>query len=152
MESNQTSTEHSRTSQSLKLRSAVKSLVQDTARRYPGQQLQKESIQAITEDWTDLAAEVGILRFTDGVRRSWQNCEFFPKPVNIREFLPVPRLRDGEQWNRELRELQERQRDGEKFYTLGDVFSAVASQIRTGKIKPSNPQWFEWAKQFKGKP
>lgn len=151
MESNQNSTEHSRTSQNSNLRSEVRRLVLDSARRYPGQEMSKESLQAVVDDWLVLADEVGLMRFTDGVRRTWQYCEFFPKPINIRELMPSPRMKDGERWNQELRGLEQRKRAGEKFYTLADVFSAVASKIRTGAIKPKNPSWFEWAKQFKGK-
>jgi hypothetical protein len=97
-----------------------------------------------------LAKEAGFARFEQCIHRSWQYCEFFPKTVNIRELLPSPRLADGERWNLELRELQARQSAGEKFYTMGDVLETFADQIRSGKVKPRDPNWIEWAKNFKG--
>jgi len=100
-----------------------------------------------------LADEVGILRFTDGVRRSWQHCEFFPKPVNIREFIQPPKMRDGEAWNRELRHFEQCKRDGEKFYSLADVLVEFRKRVESGKVKGHDEKAQKtleaWAKMLK---
>lgn len=132
------------------MKSEVRRLVLDTARRYPAQKLDKENIAALVDDWLVVAEESGFMRFEAGVHRTWQYCEFFPKTVNIRELMPPPRMADGERWNRELRELQARKLAGEKFYTMGDVLEEFANRIRSGKIRPRDPNWIEWAKHFKG--
>lgn len=133
------------------IKAQVKSLLNETLRRYPGQQYEKETLKAWQEDWESIAGEIGITRFTEAVRRARSYSKFFPHPADIREYTPAVKLKDGEAWNRELRELQKRKAAGERFYTLGDVFATVASKIRMGEIKPSNPQWYEWANKFKGK-
>lgn len=126
----------------------------ETAKRFPGQELSKDSLNAAIEDWLTLAEEVGLSRFEEGVRRTWQYREFFPKPKNIREFIPPPKMRDGEKWNRELRDLKQRQDAGEKFYTLADVFKEFCNQVESGKVKGRDERGQkalqEWAKKFRG--
>jgi len=123
----------------------------ETLRRYPHEVIPPDTQTAWIDDWTEIAERVGLERFVSGVKRARSYSNFFPKIAEIEPLIPEQSMRDGAKWNQELRELQRRKLAGEKFYTLGDVFSAVASLIRTGKIKPSNPSWFEWAKQWKGK-
>ena len=96
-----------------------------------------------------LADETGLKRFEEGVRRTWQYCEFFPKPANIRNLIPPPQMSDGERWSAELKDLMRRKKEGEKFYTLNDVFSEVARRILAGELKPKAPGWIEWARNYK---
>lgn len=131
------------------IRAQVKFLLQESLRRYPGQQYAKETLQAWQEDWVSLAKEIGIDRFSEAVRRARSYSKFMPSVADIREYIPAPHLNDGEKWNAELKELIRRKKAGEKFYTLADVFKEVARRIKTGEIKPSDKGWYEWAARFK---
>lgn len=123
----------------------------ETMRRCPEQMIPPDTQTAWLDDWTEVAERVGLERFTTGVKRARSISNFFPKIADIEPLIPETTLRDGQKWNQELRELQRQKAAGVKFYTLRDVFSAVASMIRTKQIKPKNPLWFEWAAKFKGK-
>jgi hypothetical protein len=115
---------------------------------YPNQEFEEKTMAIWREDWADLAAEVGMNRFLQGAKIARSYSNFFPTASSIRDYLPSAKVPPAERVMQEIRDCERRMKAGERFYTLGDVFEAVATQIVNSKIKPSNPEWSNWAAEF----
>jgi len=132
---------------STKWSSELRDLFKGTQARYPNQKLEPESIRGFQEDWREWLDQVGWERFSAGAKRARSCSDFFPTINLIRQMTPEPR-NESRDVSREMDELKRRKAAGEKFYTLSDVFLEVATRIKAGRIKPSDPSWLEWAVKF----
>lgn len=120
--------------QSTKWNSEIKELFKATVARYPSPPLADETKAAYLEDWKGLCAQVGYQRFEEGVKRARSYFDFFPKVSQIKKMVPEPH-QDEAARKREWSELHRRREQGEKFYTLADVFKEFCNQVESGKIK-----------------
>jgi hypothetical protein len=85
------SNQHSqRTSQSL--RASIKNLLGETAHRYPGMPLDRETQEAFIDDWCEVAERCGLPRFREGVKRARSYCSFFPKLAEIIPLIPAEEI------------------------------------------------------------
>jgi hypothetical protein len=130
------------------LSSEIRQLFRDTEIRFPNQKMDAETKKAYLEDWRWKAGEVGFKRFELGVKRARSQGNYFPMICDIAPMIPDSASKD-EAWEKEFNDLVRRRRAGEKFYTIADVFEAVAGKVLNGEIKPTDPGWYEWAKHFK---
>jgi hypothetical protein len=113
----------------------------------PGQEYEEQTLDMWREDWLDLASQVGMNRFIQGVKRARVYCKFFPLAADISELLPGPRVKPAEEVLFDLRDCERRKKAGEKFYTIGDVLEEVARRINTGRVNPTDKAWGVWAGQ-----
>jgi hypothetical protein len=129
----------------------LRKLFKETEVRFPAQKLDSDTKQAYLQDWKEKSARVGFKRFEAGVKRARESGNYFPMICDINPLIPDSIGKDprDEAWEREFKELCQRKRMGEKFWTGADVFEAVAGKVLNGEIKPTDPGWYEWAKHFK---
>lgn len=137
----------------MKWNTEVKKLFGETVIRYPHQKLEPETEKAYMQDWRDECDRVGFQRFSEGVKLARSISDFFPMIAKIKKCIPEPRC-ENQEHRRMMADLQQRKRDGEKFYTLADVMLEFCRRVESGKVKASTERGLAaletWAKNLRG--